>query len=51
MRDNIPIDDGINSSDDVIGDNVKLLIMHKAFNELISGDTMEEEKEKERRFE
>jgi len=45
MQNDTPINDNTISTEDVLGDNMKLLILHKAFNEITSKDNKKEEKE------
>lgn len=35
MQENTPITDGPLSSDDVLGENLRLLILHKSINEIL----------------
>ena len=49
MQQNNPVSDPTSmSSEDVIGENQKLLILHKVFNELTEGENSEKEEEKKK---
>ena len=38
MQENTPITDAPLDSEDALGENLKLLILHKAFNEIVDGE-------------
>lgn len=48
MKDNTPVNDPTQSSEDVLGENQKLLILHKAFNELTEDESEKDRREKMR---
>lgn len=45
MQENTPITDSPLNSQDVLGENFKLLILHKAFNEIVDGENSENKEE------
>lgn len=45
MQENTPITDNTLNSEDVLGENLKLLILHKAFNEIVDGEDSKSEEE------
>lgn len=51
MHDNIPSDDSILLSDGIIGEDVKLLLLNKVFSEIVNGDMVKDEEEKEKELE
>ncbi len=48
MQNNTPITENTLSSDGILGDNMKLLILQKAFNEITSEDNEKREEEEKK---
>lgn len=45
MQENTPITDSHFNSEDALGENLKLLILHKALNEIVDGEKSENKEE------
>lgn len=45
MQENTPITGSYLNPDDVLGGNIKLLILNKAFNEIVDGEDLRKEEE------
>lgn len=45
MQENTPITDTSLNSEDALGENLKLLILHKAFNEIVDEENPENKEE------
>lgn len=48
MRNNTPITENTLSSEGVLGENMKLLVLQKAFNEILSDDNEKKEEEEKK---
>lgn len=45
MQENSPVTDGGLSSDDMLGENIRLLILHRTFNEILEGEDSKNKEE------
>ncbi len=44
MQNKTPVNEPLSSSDDALGENIKLLILQETFNDLTEGEDKEEQK-------